>query len=249
MDTSWQKSSSWYKKAVGDEGHFFHQQVVLPNSLRLLHLQPDSTLLDLACGQGVLARTIPAIKSYTGFDLSSSLVKAAKKLNRHPNYDFFTADVTQSLPLKNAFSHAAIILALQNIDLPQAVIANAAKHLAPNGLFLIVLNHPCFRIPRQSSWEIDSANKIQYRRLNRYFSPLKIPIRTNPSLGERSPLTWSFHQPLSAYTQMLSQNGFVIKELEEWTSTKESLGKAAKMENRGREEFPLFLTLLCQKIN
>jgi len=249
MDTSWQKSSNTYRKSVGEQGSFFHQQVILPNALRLLDLKPSSTLLDLACGQGILSRAIPKITSYLGYDLSNSLVKSAKRLNRQSNYEYVTASVTEALPTKKTFSHAAIILALQNIDQPEKVIATAGKHLLPGGHFLIVLNHPCFRIPRQSSWEIDPANKTQYRRLNRYLSPLKIPVRTNPSLGEKSPLTWSFHQPLSAYIKMLSQNNFVIKELEEWTSNKKSLGKAAKMENRGREEFPLFLALLCQKTN
>jgi len=37
---------------------------------------------------------------------------------------------------------------------------------------------------------IDEANKIEYRRINRYFTPLKIPITTHP--GEaKSSVTWS----------------------------------------------------------
>ena len=62
----------------------------------------------------------------------------------------------------------------------------------------------------------------------------------------KSPLTWSFHQPISAYTKMLTDNGFVIEKLEEWTSDKESVGKAGKMENRARAEFPLFLAILAR---
>jgi hypothetical protein len=35
----------------------------------------------------------------------------------------------------------------------------------------------------------------------------------------------------------------VIDALEEWTSDKESEGKASRMENKARSEFPLFLAL------
>src|SRR5262249_49920639 len=111
-----------------------------------------------------------------------------------------------------------------------------------------VLNHPCFRIPRQSSWQVDSEKKIQYRRLDRYLSPMQIPINAHPSKGERSATTLSFHHPLSAYSQWLRDAGFVISCMEEWCSDKVSTGSAAKMENRSRAEFPLFLTLLSQKI-
>lgn len=246
--TSWQPVASWYKKTVGHEGHFYHQQLILPKSLKLLNLKPQSSLLDLACGQGILSRTIPPVSHYLGIDLAGTLIKEAEKLNHNKNHTFFTADITKTLPTdKTDFSHAAIILAIQNLKKPESAIVNAAKHLKSGGLFLIVMNHPCFRIPRQSSWEIDKANKLQYRRVNRYLSPLKIPIVAKPSLGSQSSFTWSFHLPLSAYTKILSQKGFVIKEVEEWSSEKESVGKTAKMENRSRSEFPLFLALLCQK--
>jgi uncharacterized protein involved in response to NO len=73
-------------------------------------------------------------------------------------------------------------------------------------------------------------------------SPLKIPVDMHP--GQRGgPLTWSFHQPLEYYTKLLAAHGFVITALEEWTSDKESTGKARHMENRSRSEFPLFLAI------
>ena len=59
LDTSWEKSGKWYKNIVGDEGHYYHQKIILPHTLRLLKLQKGDSLLDLACGQGVLERQIP----------------------------------------------------------------------------------------------------------------------------------------------------------------------------------------------
>jgi hypothetical protein len=105
------------------------------------------------------------------------------------------------------------------------------------------MNHPCFRVPRQSSWGVDEQKKLQYRRIDRYMEPLKIPIQTHPGQGDKSPQTWSFHHPLSTYVEGLSKSGFVIEKIEEWLSDKLSTGGKAKMENRSRLEFPLFLTI------
>jgi SAM-dependent methyltransferase len=180
--------------------------------------------------------------------LAPALVESAKRQDRNPRHRYLVGDATKPLPLEESrFSHAAVVLALQNMDPGSAAVANAARHLRPGGRLAIVLNHPCFRIPRQSSWEIDPRNKLQFRRVNRYLAPLKIPIRTNPSAGERSPVTLTFHHPLSDYSRWLAEARMSIELIEEWASDKTSEGKAARMENLSRSEFPLFLTILAVK--
>lgn len=248
QDTSWQQSSQWYHSLVGSDGHYYHEHVVLPGVKRLLALEQHHSLVDLGCGQGILARQIPIIDTYVGIDAAASLIASAPKKLPHHLSRFLVKDVTKPLTnINETFSHAVIMLALQNMAHPEGAIANAAKLLAPQGTLVLVINHPCFRIPRQSGWGIDEKTKLQHRWINRYLSPLKIPITTNPS-QRHSATTWSFHLPLSAYTEMLSNHGFVINLLEEWTSDKESVGKAAKMENRARSEFPLFLALKATKL-
>jgi len=245
-NTSWQKSATWYNRLVGDKGHFYHQTVLLPGILRLLQIDSRSRLLDIGCGQGILAKQIPPEAFYTGIDLAASLVQFAKRQDRNQNHHFFLADATRLLPINEKnFTHATAILSLQNMEKPEMAIKNMSEYLIKGGKFVIVLNHPCFRIPRQSGWGM-SENKIQYRYINMYMSPLKIPILMHP--GEnKSPVTWSFHHPLSFYTKTLCDRGFVITNIEEWTSSKESAGKMAKTENRARNEIPLFLTIAAMK--
>lgn len=244
--TSWKKSGKWYNKIVGDKGHYYHQQIVLPGVIRLLKLESNSRLLDVGCGQGVLARNIPQNITYVGLDIADSLIQLAKNYDKNPKHTFIAADATAPISFKDkTFTHAAAILSLQNIEQPDRAIKNVSNCLEKNGKFIIVLNHPAYRIPRQSGWGI-GENKIQYRYENLYLSRLKIPITMHP--GEKhSELTWSFHYPISFYVQSLASNGFVILTMEEWTSNKSSFGIAAKMENRARSEFPLFLTIVAQK--
>lgn len=251
---SWQKVAPWYSRITrGGEGHYYHEHVVIPGVLKLLNLNPGSKLLDIACGNGVLGKVVPGGIEYTGVDIAPSLVNEAKRTDRNPKHQYLIADVTKPLPLRNlgeGWTHAVIILALQNISNPFAVLQNVSKLLiaspaeasAKAGKLVIVLNHPAFRIPRQSSWGIDEARRIQYRRVDKYMSPMEIPINMNPS-DRNSPITTSYHFPISTYSKMLKDAGFAIDLIEEWTSDKESQGRAARMENRGRSEIPLFLAI------
>lgn len=240
--SSWHTVSKWYGGITKGGGHYYHEHVVIPKTLKLLELEDNSMLLDLGCGTGALARQIPKNIIYTGVDIARGMIDEAKKADRNAKHSYVSADVTGDFHAPTTFSHATCILSLQNIKDQNAVIQQASKHLAPKGVLVLVLNHPTFRIPRQSSWQVDPQNKIEYRRINRYLSPLEIPINMHP--GEKgSAITWSYHLPISAYSQFLRDAGFVIEALEEWTSDKQSVGKASRMENRAREEFPLFLAI------
>lgn len=183
-----------------------------------------------------------------------SLINEARKNDHNPKHKYIVADVSKSSFPSNPsisskkFDAAAIILALQNIQNPKRVLENVSRLLIVNSKLVIVLNHPAFRIPRQSSWGIDEARKIQYRRVDKYISPMDIPILTNPS-DRNSRQTMSYHFPISYYSKILHDNNFVIDLIEEWTSDKESVGKAGKMENRSRSEIPLFMAILAKKIS
>lgn len=247
MKTSWDKVSNWYTGIVGEKGHYFHENVILPVLIPLI--PKGSKVLDLACGDGVLERALPKEMAYTGVDLSPSLLAAAKKKAKGKNRVFLKGDITKPLPVEDKdFTHVTILLALQNLADPASALAHAAEHLIPGGKILVVLNHPCFRIPRQSNWGVDKEKKIQYRRMDRYMSPLEIPIQLEPSKGEQSEKTFSFHHPLSTIVNWFSGAGFAIDGMEELVSDKVSEGGAAKMENRAREEFPMFMILSGVKL-
>lgn len=108
---------------------------------------------------------------------------------------------------------------------------------------LWVMNHPCFRIPRQSGWGFDDKRKLQYRRVDRYMTPLKIPIQMHPG-ALPGVHTWTFHRSLTDYFGALGRSGFLINKLEEWISHRKSKpGARARAENSARMEIPLFLAV------
>jgi len=248
-DTSWQKVGKWYSELVGTDGHYYHQHVILPNLFRLMNLKINDSIIDLACGQGVLGRCVPTGPRYMGLDAARNLIEQAIKLDKNLKHKYFVTDVSREIKLNSVFSHATIILALQNIKHAFRVIRNANNLLNKNGRLFIVLNHPAFRVPQHSDWGIDREKGVQYRKIDTYMSPMEIPIESSPFDKKNNQLTYSYHYPLSAYCEMLFDNGFVTETIEEWVSDKKSEGGMAKIENKAREEIPLFMAIVARKIN
>ncbi|MCB1148926.1 MAG: class I SAM-dependent methyltransferase [Chlamydiia bacterium] len=245
-NTSWQKSAEWYDKIVGTEGHYYHRQIIFPNLLKRVDFA-NADVLDLACGQGILSRQIPENTPYLGLDLSKTLIDTAREHSASPRHIFGVADMTKPLDLEARHTHAFIILALQNMTAPLEALKNASEGLKIGGKLYLVLNHPCYRIPRHSAWQVDEARKIQQRTVDSYMSTMQIPIAMHPGKGKKSETTFSTHFSLHSLFGWLKEAGFVVSGLEEWCSDKESIGSKAKMENRARDEFPLFMLIEARK--
>ena len=79
-------------------------------------------------------------------------------------------------------------------------------------------------------------------------SEFKISIKMHP--GEKdSPFTASFHRPLQLYFKALKGAGFMVRNIHELISNKQSQpGKRAMAENATRKEIPLFMTIEAVKI-
>lgn len=246
-NTSWAPVGKWYNELVSTDGHYFHQHVILPKILKLMELKPGESVLDLACGQGILSSVLPENVTYLGIDSANNLINIAKKNDRRPHHHYLVSDITKPFALPGQlFDFITIILALQNIENYKQVVLNAGMHLKPDGKFIIVLNHPYFRIPKNTSWGIDATNKVQYRRVDRYLTPQKIPVTIHPG-QHNSPVTWSFHHPLSDYSRTLNESGMSVSHIEEWVSDKKSQGSVAVMENNARAEIPLFMAIVAKK--
>lgn len=247
--TSWQSVHSWYDKHQKEGGGYYHREVILPKLLGALKLDENSRVLDLGCGEGILGRKLKEVPTYLGIDASAGLIKNAKLKDPNKEHRYQLGDVTRELKAPNHFTHAFFILSLQNIAHPKKALENVWNHLEEDGSLTLVLNHPCFRVPKHSSWGVDTQEKKQFRRLERYLSPFRTTIQAHPSQRDRSPATLSFHRPLSLFFTFLKEAGFCVEDFQELCSNKKSYGKMAKAENYARDEFPLFAVLHCRKVS
>ena len=255
--TDWSAAADWYDQLVGEAGSEYHREIVLPGALRLLAANPGERVLDIACGQGVFCRLLAAKGIHAaGIDAAPDLIKIANQRNeqlrtphstlRIPDFRIGDARDLSFLP-ENHFQAVACLLAIQNIHPIAPVFRSVARVLVPWGRFVIVMMHPAFRGPKETSWGWDDSEKIQYRRVDRYLLPRKAPIVTNP--GKSPDYTWTFHKPIQDYVKAARSAGMLIDGLEEWPSHKTSgPGPRAAAENIARNEIPLFLGMRAVKI-
>lgn len=247
-DTSWGNVAGWYDRVVNEEDSY-QVKVILPNVLRLLDPKKGKKILDLACGQGFFSHALAAHgATVTGVDISPELIEIARKHAGH-NEDFYISSSDSLSKFKGeSFDAAVCVLALQNIEKMPQTLKEAGRVLKGKGKFVLVLNHPSFRIPGKSAWGFDEKTNIQYRRVDEYISESRAAIDMHPG-QEKKEVTYSFHRPLQAYSKSLANAGFAIARIEEWVSHKESeKGPRKAAEDKSRREIPMFMCIECVKI-
>ncbi|MEO8397118.1 MAG: class I SAM-dependent methyltransferase [Chloroflexota bacterium] len=244
----WDALAHWYDGWMGAEGGEHHRKLAIPAVLDLLQLQPDEHLLDVGAGQGVLAPYVAQTGAdYTGVEISPRLLALAQK--RHPKQGRFLHGDARRLRdvvgLKaERFDAVVFLLSIQDMNPLDSVLDSAAWALRGGGRLVILMTHPCFRVPRQSSWEHDSDRDISFRRVERYLTPLAVPIKSYGK--ERSGVSISFHRPLSHYINGMASCGLLVDELQEITTFEK---RASKAEQRANVEIPLFVGLRAQKVS
>lgn len=240
--------ASWYDKLVGESGSDYHRNVILPAALRILAPQRGESIIDVCCGQGVLINPLleTGIGKFTGVDASPRLIDSAK--SRHatdPRVSLVVADACKPGSWADGKNDAATcIMAVHDVPDITGLFTQIAKSLKPGGRAVMIFMHPCFRIPRKTHWGWDGDQKIQYRRLDSYSSPLEIPITTHPGKGTGEQTVF-YHRPLAELLTAIGAGGLAVIGCEELYTHRRSQGNGpfSKAEHAAAGEFPLFIAL------
>jgi SAM-dependent methyltransferase len=255
--TSWGGVADWYGEHV-EGGDTYHAQVVAPNILRLVTPEKGLRLLDVGCGEGYFSRLFAAAgASVTAADISPELIELAREKDRgakqHVSYHVASAEDMAFAP-DRSFDVITAVLTLQNMEHFTTVCKEIARILTPQGRVVLVLNHPAFRIPKESSWGWDREDGVpgggvQYRRIDRYLTPHKATIDMHPG-AQTGDVTYSFHRSLQDHMKGFAKAGLAVTRLEEWISHRKSEpGPRQRAEDTARKEIPLFLALELRPIH
>jgi len=256
--THWDSVSEWYDDLLNDRGSDLYQRVLIPGTMRMLGNVRSTSVLDIACGQGILSRALAERGAQVvGIDGAPRLIQRARELTSPDHTISYGEGDAQALePAIKAtvgeefepFDSAVCLMALMNIEDLEASMRSASCALKPGGSFVGVILHPAFRAPRQTSWGWLGAkpeSQKQFRRIDSYMSVAPVKITMNPGAaasGKDAITTTTFNRPISEYMTAAAKAGLFINGFEEWISPRESQpGPRADEENRARREFPMFL--------
>lgn len=249
--TSWDPVADWYSGWVGEAGSKHHQLLALPAVLDLLAPAAGEQILDIGAGPGVLAPLIAAAGArYTGVDASEKLLQFAR--SHHGQHGrFLCGDAARLAALPElrggSFDAVVFLLSIQDMEPLDAVLRSAAWALRPGGRAVLLMTHPCFRVPRQSGWGWDDGRRLRYRRVDRYLTALAVPMKAYGR--RRDGATRSFHRPLEAYVNQLAACGLLVDCLREIpTFEVQERGPCARAANLANQEIPLFLGLRVRKL-
>jgi len=248
-NTSWEPVAAWYHGWAGGAGSEHHRRLAIPAALDQLALRPGERLLDIGAGHGVLAPYVARTGAiYTGVELSETLIRFARTEHGHAGrFLLGDARTLARVPglMAGQFDAAVFLLSVQDMEPLDAVLASAAWSLKPGGRLVLLMTHPCFRVPRQSGWGWDERRRLRYRRIDRYLTPLPVPMK---AYGHRRGMTRTFHYPLETYVNTLAALGLVVDALREIPTYRRDTASAnARADHLADQEIPLFLALRARK--
>jgi ubiquinone/menaquinone biosynthesis C-methylase UbiE len=136
-------------RMLSDPDSFWHPLRALYTEL-LQNRLPGARVLDVACGEGHLSRWLGTLgpREVIGIDISAELLRVAAERTAQPNIHFRLDDAQTLGRIQNATTDIAVSnLALMDIPDHRALFGSVRRVLAPGGVFVCSLLHPCFQAP------------------------------------------------------------------------------------------------------
>jgi SAM-dependent methyltransferase len=233
----WDEAADRYAQHAGGVDDSFYRRLS-PFLWQALRDVTGQRLLDLGCGHGWLTEQLRlAGATAMGIDGSTALLRQASAT--YPKVTFTAHDLTTGLPRPRQTYHG-IVAHMVLMDLPelQPLIADVRASLAPNGVFVFSILHPCFFA--QTPVE-DTTTGERYRKVTGY---LHHERRWITSFGGHH----HYHRPLSWYIDLLTRSGLVITGLHEPPTLPAHLNPEPEWTDYERwfATIPTMLAIACQ---
>jgi SAM-dependent methyltransferase len=176
-------------------------------------------VLDVACGEGYLSRFLAPLgpRTITAVDLSERLIDVARERTDAPNVSF-TVDDARALTSVDDASMDVVVsqVAMQDIADHAATFGAVRRVIAPGGIFVFSMLHPCFQSPTNipeghEPFLLDETGERIAVLAWRYASE---GYFMSGGTGVRGTMG-SYHRMLSTYLNDLRASGFRLERVEE----------------------------------
>jgi ubiquinone/menaquinone biosynthesis C-methylase UbiE len=224
---SWDAMAAWYDAKQGENGDLWHRTLIDPALLKVVGAVGGQRLLDLACGNGYLARRFARMGArVVGIDGSAPMIERARRRERENPLGvvYHAGDTARLDTLHDAGMDIVVCnMALMDIEDAAGTIRQVARVLRPSGRFVASLSHPCFDVAGASAWVVERMDftTTTWRKVSRYRERFAGQVPWRDGEDPIIAYTTTYHRPLSWYVRTLRGAGFVITALEEPEPTEE----------------------------
>lgn len=221
----WDAKADFWDERMG-EGNQFQRLLVGPATERLLALREGERVLEIACGNGQMARRMAQLgANVVATDFSRRFVDLATARTREAGLAdrvlFKQADATDETTLLalGEGRYAAVVcnMALMDMTEVEPLFRAVARLLAPGGRFVFTILHPCYNSNgiRMTLEEEDRGGELVETAAIKVIDYLHIPPGKGAGMpGEPAP-HWYFHRPLSVLLPLAFNAGLVMDGIEE----------------------------------
>ncbi len=242
MKAAYDRIAGWYDEAVR-EGPLgpFHEWII-PIVLDLAGEVRGRRVLDLACGQGIVARRLADRgASVAGVDVSEKLLETARRYEREePRGISYLLDDARTLDALEDAGFDGVVCNMSLMDIPDlgATLRAVSRVLRPGSWFMFSVVHPICQTPGSPWWVVEDGEIVGVE-VRDYFAEGHWR-RGNPE-GIRGKLG-AYHRTFGTYVDGLARSGLVLERLLEPRAT----GRYAEVAPI-HEKVPVALVIRCAK--
>jgi 2-polyprenyl-3-methyl-5-hydroxy-6-metoxy-1,4-benzoquinol methylase len=147
---AWDTIAPFWDERMG-EGNQFQRLLVGPASEQLLELRPGELVLEIACGNGVMARRMAALGArVVATDFSERFLERARaRASEHGDrIEYRLVDATDEAQLlalgEGRFDAVVCNMAMMDMAAIEPMLRAVPRLLTPVGRFVFSTMHPCF---------------------------------------------------------------------------------------------------------
>lgn len=252
----WEEIADYFDGRQGDEGDLWHRGLINPALLRVLGEVSGQRVLDLACGNGALARQLARKGAkVTGVDLAPTLVERAQRRESRlvgtPLGIAYHVSDAANLGQFAAGSFDVVVCNMGVLDMTddtaQGAFKETARVLSAKGRFVFCTQHPCFEGNDTAAWVVEKMGRTTtvWRKVARYREHYEIVNNWRVAPGQFLQ-TISYHRPLSWFVGSLREAGLAVTAFEENEPAEEFI----QQDNEGAwiKEIPLHCVIEARKL-